>query len=123
MWQFNGILDGVGKAIGRLEQIGKRVIYITNNSMRSDDEYQKKFLDSGIVAEMVYIKHFDAATTGIIYIQLNFVLSQDNVMHPAVSTVEYLRQRNFTGLAYTIGSPVFRSALQAAGFNTIDGVT
>lgn len=43
-------------------------------------------------------------------------------MHPAIAMVEYLKQCNFKGLVYTIGSPVFRSIVQAAGFKTIDGV-
>lgn len=44
------------------------------------------------------------------------------MIHPAIAIVDYLKQRNFTGLVYTIGSPVFRSIIQAAGFKTIDGV-
>lgn len=44
-------------------------------------------------------------------------------MNPAVAAIYYLKQRNFKGLIYTIGSPVFRKAIKDAGFETIDGVS
>lgn len=53
VWQLVGKIDGVGEAIAKLQQRGKRIVYVTNNSLRSDDEYRTKFAQSGIVANVV----------------------------------------------------------------------
>lgn len=53
VWKYEGVLDGAGKAICRLEEHGKQIIYVTNNSLRTDDEYLAKFKESGIVPNIV----------------------------------------------------------------------
>lgn len=99
MWQLVGKIAGVDVALARLQRCGKKVTYVTNNSLRSADEYRTKFQQSGIVA------------------------SVEDVMHPALATVHYLRREGFKGLVYTIGSPVFRQTIADAGFQTVEGVS
>lgn len=48
-------------------------------------------------------------------------LFQDDVMHPALATVSYLRNINFKGLIYCIGSNEFKKKLKEAGYDYIDG--
>lgn len=98
VWQLVGKIDGVGEALQRLQRRGKKIVYVTNNSLRSDDEYRSKFQQSGITARV------------------------EDVMHPALATVHFLQREAFKGLVYTIGSPVFRQTIADAGFQTIDGV-
>lgn len=43
-------------------------------------------------------------------------------MHPAKSTVEYLKNINFQGLIYIIASDAFKSVLKKEGFQLKDGV-
>lgn len=43
-------------------------------------------------------------------------------MHPARSTILYLKEIKFVGLIYVIGSQAFAQALSAAGFDIVVGV-
>lgn len=121
VWQLVGKIDGVGAAIGRLQQRGKKIVYVTNNSLRSDDEYRTKFAQSDIAAKVVSgsSRRFRGILHGIMF---GFFLKED-VMHPALATIHYLQREKFKGLVYTIGSPVFRQTIAKAGFETIEGVS
>lgn len=43
-------------------------------------------------------------------------------MYPAVVAIEYLKERQFQGIIYVIGSTAINDSLKMAGFETIHGV-
>lgn len=93
--QFYGHYYKTG--ITSLQENGKRVIFISNNSVRSHEKYVEKFKEG------------------------NFNASMDDVLHPSLATICYLRKINFKGLIYCIGSAEFKKKLQEAGYEYIDG--
>jgi len=69
IWHASTVLEGVREVLYTLKKMGKRIIYVTNNSSKSRATYLKKFqnldlpasLDdifSSAVAAAYYVKHF-----------------------------------------------------------------
>uniref|UniRef100_A0A336M100 CSON009800 protein n=1 Tax=Culicoides sonorensis TaxID=179676 RepID=A0A336M100_CULSO len=97
LWHINHILPGVKECLSTLKKLGKGIKYVTNNSVRPMDNYKEMFN------------------------QLDIELDENDLMHPARAIVEYLKEINFTGLIYCIGSTVFKANFTDAGFELIDG--
>lgn len=91
---------GVEFTIRALRNNGKRVIYVSNNSVRTMADYRGKL---------------DKLT--------DYTIDEEDIIHPAKIVIHYLRQRNFDGLCYVIGSSNFKACLREAGFQILDGVS
>uniref|UniRef100_A0A182P801 4-nitrophenylphosphatase n=1 Tax=Anopheles epiroticus TaxID=199890 RepID=A0A182P801_9DIPT len=98
LWMLADPFAGVESAIRALRTNGKRVIYVSNNSVRTMEDYRGKL---------------DKLT--------DKTVNDDDIIHPAKIVIEYLRERNFEGLCYVIGSSNFKSYLREAGFQILDG--
>ncbi|XP_069965472.1 uncharacterized protein [Bactrocera oleae] len=48
MWMIASPLPRTGEAVNALKAGGKQVLFVTNNSMRSDDDYVHKFVGIGV---------------------------------------------------------------------------
>ena len=48
MWMIASPLPRTGEAVNALKAAGKQVLFVTNNSMRSDDDYVHKFVGIGV---------------------------------------------------------------------------
>ena len=53
IWQGNQLIPGSREAIIRLKELGKRVLYVTNNASKSRMEYMEKFKKLDIPCEIV----------------------------------------------------------------------
>lgn len=73
--------------------------FVTNNSFRPKEEYEKLFSDLG--ANFKY---------------------ESNLVHPAASIISYLRNTKFEGLIFLIGSSNFEKLLKEAGFDVVMAV-
>uniref|UniRef100_A0A182PWC7 4-nitrophenylphosphatase n=1 Tax=Anopheles epiroticus TaxID=199890 RepID=A0A182PWC7_9DIPT len=98
LWKTEELFAGVESTIRALQTNGKRVIFVSNNSVRSMDEYRSKLavLNDG-------------------------PRKDDDIMHPVKAIVAYLRDIEFAGLCYVIGSANFKDSLRSAGFQILDG--
>ncbi|XP_038120969.1 phosphoglycolate phosphatase 2-like [Culex quinquefasciatus] len=97
VWNFYGPIEGVGRAIGVLKDAGKKVVYVSNNSVRTLENYK----------EQVH--------------KLGHGLAEEDLIHPAISVVRYLKSINFQGLIYAICAEPFLKLLKEAGFEVITG--
>lgn len=43
-------------------------------------------------------------------------------MHPGIAAVDYLKQNNFSGLIYMIGSESLKQIIEKEGYEVFDGV-
>ncbi|XP_035784377.1 phosphoglycolate phosphatase 2-like [Anopheles albimanus] len=98
LWMLRDPYPGVGQAIQALRASGKRVVYVSNNSVRTMADYRGKL---------------EQLTNG--------ELDERDIIHPAKVIIEYLQWRKFEGLCYVIGSSNFKSCLREAGFQVLDG--
>lgn len=96
LWDmYRGQIPNVGAAITALQALGKRIVYVTNNATRTDAEFEQSFRAMGIEATMA------------------------DVLHPGTVCVDMLRERQFEGLIYVIGSPNLRECLEKAGHQLV----
>ncbi|XP_017871101.1 PREDICTED: pyridoxal phosphate phosphatase [Drosophila arizonae] len=106
-WVFSDI-DGViynlesdvpdaGLAYNALERAGKRLTFVTNNSVRTLEQTARRFAKSKIQ------------------------VAPEQIWHPAQTLVYYLRSIQFEGLIYIMASPQFKAVLQQAGFQLLEG--
>ncbi|XP_001654245.2 phosphoglycolate phosphatase 1B, chloroplastic [Aedes aegypti] len=97
VWNLYGPIEGVGSAISALKSQDKRVVYVSNNSVRTLQNYR------------------DQVRT------LGHEVDDEDVVHPVVSVIKYLKSINFDGLIYAICSQSFLDSLRDAGFEVIHG--
>uniref|UniRef100_A0A182LYK2 4-nitrophenylphosphatase n=1 Tax=Anopheles culicifacies TaxID=139723 RepID=A0A182LYK2_9DIPT len=97
LWNFTGPIPGVDKALQLLRADGKKLAFISNNGMRTMEEYQKKFHSLGIDAH------------------------EEEIVHPALTAVHYLKSIQMRDAVYCIGTEVFKDYLRTAGFKVLDG--
>ncbi|KAH8387328.1 hypothetical protein KR093_006436 [Drosophila rubida] len=84
-------------AFNALQNAGKPVTYVTNNSVRSVDSTVHNFAKVGLEVQ------------------------NEQIWHPAQTLVYYLRSIKFEGLIYIIASPKFKQVLSEAGYQLLDG--
>lgn len=46
-------MEGASDGVAMLQALGKRVVFLTNNAIRPDDQYMIRFKDSGIKTTLV----------------------------------------------------------------------
>lgn len=97
VWNFTGPIPDVDQALQLLKHQGKQVAFISNNGMRTMAEYKHKF-------------H-----------QLGLDVQQRDIVHPALTTVRYLKSVSMQDAVYCIGTEIFKDYLRDAGFNVLDG--
>ncbi|XP_019527239.3 uncharacterized protein LOC109399255 [Aedes albopictus] len=99
LWNRYEPIEGVGAAIGALKSLGKHVVYVSNNSIRSFENYRK------------------------ILQQMGHDVDKVDVIQPVTSVIKYLKSVNFEGLIYAIGTEPFLADLRNAGYEVIHGPT
>ena len=67
LWQSTTPLEGAVKAVNLLHKLGKRVLYITNNSTKTRDEYVEKLSKMGFTATINDV--FGTAYTSALYLK------------------------------------------------------
>lgn len=90
-------IAGSPEAVRALQQTGKRLLFVTNNSTRDERDVMEKLSDHGIVA------------------------SEDDILTSARVTAEMLVSRNLSDRSvYLLGGRGIRSVLEEAGFRLVD---
>ncbi|XP_029734354.2 uncharacterized protein LOC115269659 [Aedes albopictus] len=97
VWHFTGPIPNVDKALQLLKQKGKKLAFISNNGMRTMEEYKQKFLKLGIPSHEL------------------------EIVHPALTTVRYLKAINMQDAVYCIATEVFKDYLRNEGYVVLDG--
>ncbi|XP_067639553.1 chronophin [Eurosta solidaginis] len=99
LWNVIAHIPGAADGYRTLTDLDKKLNFITNNSVRPMSDYEKKFKEAGI--------EFDV----------------NDLVHPAKSIVEYLRNIEFEGLIYVIATEAVKDVIREAGFQITDGPT
>uniref|UniRef100_A0A7G3AXI2 Putative pyridoxal phosphate phosphatase n=1 Tax=Lutzomyia longipalpis TaxID=7200 RepID=A0A7G3AXI2_LUTLO len=97
IWFGLGEVPGVGAALNALEECGKRVVYVSNNSTRPTKDYKKKIE------------------------KLGAKFQEENLVHPMVAIIDYLNKTNFKGLIYSFATECANNRLREAGYEVLDG--
>lgn len=98
IWNLLSPIEGAGDGLQCLERLSKRIIYVSNNSVRSVANFKTQLNKVGLQLE------------------------DSNLVNSVIAIVHYLRKTNFQGLIYVIGSGEMRRRLKEEGFNIIYGV-
>jgi phosphoglycolate phosphatase len=63
LWKGDTLIEGVPETIEMLRRMGKKIIFVTNNSTKSRKAYQSKFSSMGLKAQLeeIYSSSFAAA--------------------------------------------------------------
>ncbi len=91
------LVDGADVAIKSLKESGKKILYLTNNSTKTPEEYAAKLQKLGIEA-----------------------LPRD-ILTSATATAQYMRSFE-KGKCFVVGERALRTALAQEGFTIVDGV-
>ncbi|KAH8316876.1 hypothetical protein KR067_007210, partial [Drosophila pandora] len=81
------------EALTNLERHGKKVTFVTNNSIISVKDHIEKFSKQG-----------------------QLLVHEDQIVHPAQTICDHLKSINFTGAIYCLATNSFRKVLTDAGF-------
>ncbi|XP_058123562.1 uncharacterized protein LOC131294736 [Anopheles ziemanni] len=98
LWLLQGPFQGVDVSIRELRKAGKKIAFVSNNSVRAMDDYKGKL---------------DKLT--------DFTVTEEDIVHPAKVVIAFLKERGFDSLCYVIGSKHFKKCLRDAGFQVLDG--
>lgn len=99
IWSLLSPIEGAGEGLCALEVLGKRIIYVSNNSVRSVSNFRTQLQSVGLRFE------------------------ESNLVNSVIAITHYLQQKQFKGLIYVIGSVEMRNRLKSEGFNVIYGVS
>lgn len=92
----NNLIGNVVETLSKLRKAGKKLVYLTNNSSRSDKEYRKKLGARGILDE------------------------RDDVYTSARATIEYLNAEHKGKAVYLVGTAAVQEDFINAGINLTD---
>ncbi|XP_013776416.1 phosphoglycolate phosphatase 1B, chloroplastic-like [Limulus polyphemus] len=91
LWNGNEVIPGAKETINALQEMGKTVIFVTNNSTKARNEYNKK-------CEM-----------------LGFKASMDKIFPTSYCVAVYLKSIEFRKKVYVFGSTGITGELEKAG--------
>ncbi|CAK1555450.1 unnamed protein product [Leptosia nina] len=92
-----GPLPGSGAFFDLMRKLGKTIHFVSNNSMRTKEEYEQQFQS------------------------VNIENGYENLTVPSVAIAEYLKSVNFNKAVYCITCPETISVLRSHGFTCKDG--
>ncbi|XP_036318330.1 4-nitrophenylphosphatase [Rhagoletis pomonella] len=96
MWMITTPLPRTGDAVNSLKADGKQVLFVTNNSMLSDEEYVNKFTGIGV-------KNFQ----------------KDDLIQPAKSMLYYLKKYNIKQPVFSLCSDPANEIIRNGGIEVI----
>ncbi|XP_019845425.2 uncharacterized protein LOC109579472 [Bactrocera dorsalis] len=94
MWLISAPLPRTGEAVNALKADGKQVLFVSNNSVRSDEDYRKKFVGIGVK---------------------NFRIN--DIMHPVKAMLYYLKKHNIKQPVFSLCSSFGNDKLRNAGID------
>lgn len=87
------IIEGAAETIRQLQSSGKKMLFLTNKTIESRENYMKKLGRLGIQVRL------------------------ENLLSPSVVTIQYLRQHYPRARVYVIGETVLKEEMKAAGIS------
>ncbi|KAF9664338.1 hypothetical protein SADUNF_Sadunf16G0008000 [Salix dunnii] len=99
IWKGDKLIDGVSETLDWLRSKGKKLVFVTNNSLKSRIQYAKKFHSLGIS------------------------VAEDEIFSSSFAAAMYLKVNNFPQekKVYVIGGEGILEELQLAGFKGLGG--
>ncbi|KAK4398813.1 Phosphoglycolate phosphatase 2 [Sesamum angolense] len=99
IWKGDALIDGVSDTLDTLRALGKKLVFVTNNSTKSRRQYAKKFHSVGIS------------------------VSEDEIFSSSFAAATYLKVIDFPKekKVYVIGEEGIGEELQLAGFTSLGG--
>ncbi|WOL13634.1 hypothetical protein Cni_G22407 [Canna indica] len=99
IWKGDKLIDGVPSALQALRSLGKKLVFVTNNSTKSRKQYAKKFTSLGLD------------------------VSEEEVFSSSFAAAMFLKLRNFPRekKVYVIGEEGILEELRLAGFSCLGG--
>ncbi|XP_039141593.1 LOW QUALITY PROTEIN: phosphoglycolate phosphatase 2-like [Dioscorea cayenensis subsp. rotundata] len=99
IWKGDKLIDGVPEALQTLRSLGKKLVFVTNNSRRSRGKYAKKFLSLGLD------------------------VSEDEIFSSSFAAAMFLKLNNFPQdkKVYVIGEEGIVEEMELAGFTCLGG--
>lgn len=95
LWRGNSPIGEAAKVVNAFRDLGKNVIYVTNNSTKSRKELHKKFIDLGFGGDY------------------------QDIFNPSYLAALNLKTRNFDKKVYVLGSKGITQELEEAGLQHI----
>jgi len=97
VWEGRELIPGAAEALRELHERGKKVVFVTNNSVRAPDAYAARLRDAGVPVE------------------------DGNVVTAGASTAELAVERVGAGKrAFVIGAPGFKQLVADVGLTVLD---
>lgn len=99
IWKGDKLIDGVSEALQSLRSMGKKLVFVTNNSTKSRKQYAKKFLALGVN------------------------VGEDEIFSSSFAAAMFLKLNNFSHdkKVYVIGEEGILEELELAGFTGLGG--
>ncbi|OQS02091.1 4-nitrophenylphosphatase [Thraustotheca clavata] len=95
LWRGSAAIDGAKEAVAYLRSLGKKVVFVTNNSTKSRDTYVKKLVGQGIPASI------------------------DDIVTSASACAAFLRKNEVKGKVYVVGEAGLAAEVTAQGFENL----
>lgn len=99
IWSLLSPIEGAGEGLRALQSAKKRIIYVSNNSVRSVENFREQLEKVGLQ------------------------LDEFDLVNSVIAIVHYLRKVNFVGKIYVVGSIEMRKRLSNEGFDILFGVS
>ncbi|KAJ0989710.1 hypothetical protein J5N97_008066 [Dioscorea zingiberensis] len=99
IWKGDKLIDGVPEALQTLRSLGKKFVFVTNNSRKSRKQYMKKFLSLGIN------------------------VNEEEIFSSSFAAAMFLKLNNFPQdkKVYVIGEEGIVEEMELAGFTCLGG--
>ncbi|CAI9087096.1 OLC1v1021085C1 [Oldenlandia corymbosa var. corymbosa] len=99
IWRGDVLIDGVSETLDFLRSLGKKLVFVTNNSTKSRKQYSQKFHSLGII------------------------VSEDEIFSSSFAAAMYLKVNNFSEekKVYVIGGEGILDELKLAGYTGLGG--
>ncbi|XP_036224556.2 uncharacterized protein [Bactrocera oleae] len=94
MWLVSSPLFRTGEAVNVLKVDGKRVLFVTNNSVRSDKDYINKFIENGVEDFQIH-----------------------DIMHPVKAMLYYIKKHNIKQPIFSLCSAFGNDKLRNGGID------
>ncbi|XP_008783021.2 phosphoglycolate phosphatase 2 [Phoenix dactylifera] len=99
IWKGDKLIEGVSEALQALRSMGKKLVFVTNNSRKSRKQYAKKFAAFGLD------------------------VSEDEIFSSSFAAAMFLKLKNFPKdkKVYVVGEEGILEELELAGFTCLGG--
>ncbi|HET7574169.1 MAG TPA: hypothetical protein VFJ99_03550, partial [Solirubrobacterales bacterium] len=98
VWEGRDFIAGAVESLQALIESGKKIVFVTNNSVKRPPEYANRLREAGIE------------------------ISDDRVLTGGAVTAQLTAERvGPGGTAFVIGAPGFKQTVEAAGLKLLDG--